>query len=108
MGVAGKPFRTQMLKWGAAASELDGPGYAAARWADPDGLVGGKNSARPRAEVAAGAGARAAGVESVQGGVGSRGVAQASTAGAGDGAMSQQGREAGMVKSRKRGGADAA
>eukprot|EP00966_Prymnesium_polylepis_P330295 7385953-Prymnesium_polylepis.1 len=39
MGVAGKPFREHMLKRGVAASELDGPGYAAARWADPDGLA---------------------------------------------------------------------
>eukprot|EP00966_Prymnesium_polylepis_P039016 905638-Prymnesium_polylepis.1 len=38
MGVTSKPFRAQMLKRGVAASELDGPGFAAARWADTDGL----------------------------------------------------------------------
>eukprot|EP00966_Prymnesium_polylepis_P061265 1421162-Prymnesium_polylepis.1 len=38
MGVASKPFRAQMLEQGVAASELDGPGFAAARWADPEGL----------------------------------------------------------------------
>ena len=41
MGVAGRPFRAQMLERGVAAGELDGAGYAAARWADPDGLGAG-------------------------------------------------------------------
>eukprot|EP00966_Prymnesium_polylepis_P099265 2298898-Prymnesium_polylepis.1 len=51
MGVAGKPFRAQMLERGVAAGELDGAGYAAARWADPDGLgAGAAGNARREAE----------------------------------------------------------
>ena len=103
MGVSGKPFREQMLKRGVAASELDGPGYAAARWADPGGLGSGGSSARAVADSAAGA--RAAGGESVQGGTGSHDAAQASTADAGGGVAARQ---AGAACSRKRGGADAA
>ena len=103
MGVSGKPFREQMLKRGVAASELDGPGYAAARWADPGGLGSGGSSAR--AVVDSAAGACAAGGESVQGGTGSHDAAQASTTDAGGGVAARQ---AGAACSRKRGGADAA
>ena len=55
MGVAGKPFRAQMLKRGVAASELDEPGYMAVRWAYPGGGVpdaGGRKRGGEEAEVA--------------------------------------------------------
>eukprot|EP00966_Prymnesium_polylepis_P171988 3977227-Prymnesium_polylepis.1 len=76
MGVAGKPFRAQMLKRGVAAGELDGPGYAAVRWTNPDGLGDGGRSARAEVDAEEGA-RRAADGEGVQGSSGTGGAAQA-------------------------------
>ena len=73
MGVTGRPFRAQMLRRGVAASELDSPGYAAVRWADPGGLDGGGSSGLSSYSAA---GARAAGDTGAQGGSGPRDAAR--------------------------------
>ena len=51
MGVTGRPFRQQMIRRGVAASELDGPGYGAVRWAYPGEGASGAPDAGGRKRV---------------------------------------------------------
>ena len=92
MGVAGKPFRQQMIRRGVAVSELDGPGYKAARWAYPG--VGGSG--------APDAGERTQGGEEVAGSMAGR------KRGGSEAVVAEAGREEGGKRAPRRAGGRAA